>query len=224
MAAPTFMIIKYATSDIIAFEIDGEIWYLCLIGIPHIYNKDLKRQIIPNIDNWIQAKTKQRYGYASICDMATAFAMGMECSYTSQDIAQISMSISQKILNTIFKGPYIHIYNKLYWIEMLSPSKIVKNQKIISENFTHLVHEIGNNQLYKYLCRFRKACIYLNVDYSVFEKLIRKMGLEPQEPQYPNSSKIDNEVIQQHIMNIPYYKNVDPKIIMNIEKLKQQHV
>ncbi len=216
------MIIKYVQHDIIAFEINNEIWYLYLKGVPYLYNKNLKRQIIPNIDNWIQSKTGLRYNYRSLCDMAAAFAMGANCSYTANDITNCSMHACHEAIDIIFKGPYINTYCKHYWIEILNLPDITKYQKIISNNFDNLRDNLGDDKFYKYLCRFRKTSIYLNTDYSVFEKLIRKLGLEPREPQYPDLFVID-DLIKRNFRDIPQHKNIDPKIIENIEKLRERN-
>jgi len=217
--------------DVVVFEVSNDLWYLRIgPGLPVIYDSNLKRQIIPNIDTWFQAKTGHRYSYQTVCDMAAAFAAGMKCSYSTNDVKSYCAAACRSTVDAIFKTKRAADYRRLFWIEMLDPMKIINYAHKLRDNLDRLRTKHGDDVLFNQLCRLWQICVYHNPNESVvFEKLVGRLNLRPKDPVYPDSTKIDTELIEYVVGNIlskhlSQYRNIPLKIVKNIDDIQSRRV
>lgn len=219
--------IKYVNEDTVAFELNGEIWYLRMgPGIPRIYDSDCRRQVIPNLDSWFQSKTGHRYSYQSICDMAAAFATAMRHAYHAEDIAGICVAACRATVSEIFRTDFANDYRRLFWIEFLDPTRLPTQAKAIRDNFDSLRKKLGDDDFYNYLCRLWKVCHHRDPsEAAVFEKLIKRMDRYPTDPEYPDSQGLDDKLCR-HIISkllrkdMPQFPNLPEQIIKNTNDIQ----
>jgi hypothetical protein len=221
------VIIKYVNEDTVAFELNGEIWYLRIgPGIPSLYDNCGRKQVVPNLDSWFQSKTGHRHSYQSICDMATAFATAIHYSYRVEDIVGICVAACRTTVSEIFKTDFANDYRRLFWVEFLDPARLPTQAKTIRNNFDTLRDKLGDDNFYNYLCRLWKVCHYQDPsEAAVFEKLIKRMGKYPVDPSYPDSKELDDKLCR-HIIgkllrkDMPQFPNLPKEIIKNADDIQ----
>jgi hypothetical protein len=219
--------IKYVSGETIAFQLGVDLWYLCMgPGIPCLYDDKLRKQVVPNIDNWLQAKTGHRYSYRTICDMAAAFATGLKCSYSAEDVVRVSAQVCRATVHHIFQTEIVEDYRRLYWIELLDPAKLPQQAHAIRDDFKRLKEKLGDEVLYNHLCRLWRVCTLQNPsEAAVFEKLIERMGRKVSDPKYPTTDEVDQLLCQRVVgtllhRDIPQYQGVDEDVMRRVDDLQ----
>jgi len=219
------MIIKYVFSRIIVFEINNQIYYFHdNPNLPQLYDQQLNKLIVPNLDSWLQSKTSQRYSLRGLRDMATAFMSGMQCGISEGQAYQLILNAISETKRQIFQSALASDYARVYFIELMDPVKVeATHLPIITKNFNKLLKKCGRDRLLNYLCRFWQLCNQHSPSTSfVFENLIKRLGREPTTPHYPDTVELDNsladEVNRVVLKNIPLY-NVSKDIANNVKKL-----
>lgn len=224
--------IKYVERETVAFQINNELFYLRQgPGIPQIFNSNLRPQIIPNIDNWFQAKTQQRYSYRSICDMSAAFAAGLQHSYTNDDLAGISREVVNMTVKTIFQTDHAREFSRAYWIELMDPGKLMKLVSHIRSDFERFKKQHDQEELYNILCRlWQFSNFYAPSESAVFETMIRnRLMRTPQIPRYPDTSAIDDKVEKLVVGNLlgktlNKFKGIPSELVSNVRKLQTREL
>jgi len=195
-------------------------------GLPALYDERLHRQTVPNLDSWFQAKTGHRYSYRTVCDMAVAFATGLNCSYRAQDVVRICTQACRQTIKHVFETEIAGEYRRNYWIEMLDPSKLPIQAQSIRENFDRLREKLGDEVFYNHLCRLWKVCSLQNPsEAAVFERLIARMGRTAIDPHYPEVPETDQLLCQRVVggllrSDIPPYQNVPVDIMRNVDDIQ----
>lgn len=221
------MIIRYVSGDIIVFEIKQQIFYfLDSPNLPELYDNNLKKLIVPNLDNWLQTMTQQRYSLRGLRDMSVAFTHGLRCGISENQAKQILENTIIETKRRLLCSPLSTDYAQNFYIELLDPSKVeTKYLPSIKENFGKLLRKYGEDKLYNILCRFWQFCNYhLPNTASVFENLIHRLGKEPITPAYPDTNELDVALIkevQQSVLRSLSLYNVPDNIVRNVNKLKR---
>ena len=213
------LVIQYVENNVIAFRINNKLWYLSVShGYPTIYDDNLNKQIIPNIGSWFQAQTGHKHSYDSVCDMAAAFVCGMKCQYSHKDVIDFCRIFTKLAISYTFKTNRASEYCKSFWIEILDLKKIRTYASKLRDNFEDLRKKHGDEQLYNYLCRLRKIS---SSDSHAFDRLISRLGKVPQDPVYPDTSDLDEDLAD-YIINhyeFQYCKNISDDVVNNVRKL-----
>lgn len=214
--------ILYVYKSLAIIKIDVEI-YIIRMDIPSIYNQQFQKLSTPNIDNWVQANTHQRYSFRNICDMAEAFRDGMQYSYHHDEIHRILNEGIILMRDTLFKDGFISEYSQLYWLEMIPPSKMRGYLESIGDNFENLKNKLGADRLYNHLCRVWQCTKRSNKPLlDLIERLIARLGKSPVIPQYPDTSVIDkqlNNVISRRLMDLVPIKGPTIQFISCLEAI-----
>lgn len=206
-----------ACGQFVAFSVDGELYFAQVEPVFAIYDCNLNKQQIPNFDFWIQAKTHQRYSFQSFLDAISAFRSGLAASYSLIDletlVAKTVMATRNHVLALMGR------YQKVFWIEVLDPTKIESLWvPEIRAKFEYLRSKLGDNGLFDYLCRFWSFCRdHQPGSVAVFERLIARLGKQPQAPVYCPVDAVDNElavgVIKSlNLPDFPLYKTVSADV------------
>lgn len=222
--------IEYACDGVVVFRLNGQIYYLRVEPQPsQLLDCNLNPLIVPNIDNWFQAKTHQRYSFREICDMGAAFKAGVSSAYTYMDLKQIGELCMDTILRELIQFGGAAEYTSTFWIELATSNKLDKIARFFNEKFGALKDELGVDEFSKILCRliFISQHKKLNHGY-VFKKLLQRIGQEYVEPKVHDSHDLD-KIIKDKVRvivfgrdNIPKYKNISPDVINNAHHLKSE--
>ncbi len=193
----------------VAFSIDIEMYYARLEPIVQIFNDSLQLQVIPNIDFWIQNKTKQRHDQRGFLDMARAFKAGIEKSYTIADLNSLLQHTMMATKRAMLEQ--MPEYNKHYWIETLDASKLESvGADNVRKNFDVLLKKLGEDGFYNYLCRLWKFAVAHRPDIvTIFEKLVARLGKLPAEPTLPATPELDNELYKKVVSTV-FDKKIAP--------------
>lgn len=189
--------VKYATKDVVGFVVNNELFYLKFgPNIPQLFDESLSPLIVPNLDSWVQSKTQQRYSYQSLHDMAMAFSAGISVAYNIDDVRAICDLSIMSAIAAITKDGAIYEYSLVYWIEVLGSDKMELYINKIRNNFEQIRDKLGDDILYNELCRMLKACKrYQPHNAEVCEKLIKRLGRDPGDPNYPSTDEVDQQVL-----------------------------
>lgn len=218
--------IIYANRETAAFTVASELFYI-KIGpdLPELYDKNLKRQIVPNVDYWFQAKTHQRYSFRGICDMIGAFVDGIEHSYSRNDLTGICEIVFTKTVAYIFKTNHTRSFARSYWIEILEERQVKKLVTKISNDFEQFHEKYGTDKFHDYLCRLWQFYnFYAPGEAPVVERLISRLGKTPTEPRYPVVEV--EQTIKEYILtddlirNIDRHKSVEQDIRQNVDRIQ----
>jgi hypothetical protein len=219
------MVIRFVVGEITVFEIDGKLYYFRdRRGLPELFDQNLTKLIAPNLDNWLQTMTGQRYSLRGLRDMSAAFTSGLQCGISEEQARQLISNAILESKNHIFQSALASDYARKYFIELIDPVKIeIAHLPTITKNFNKLLKTCGAAHLYNYLCRFWQLCNHHSVSTAaVFENLIRRLGKEPATPQYPITAELDNDLAAEVgrivLKNVSLY-NVTADIVHNIKKL-----
>lgn len=219
------MIIKYVSGEVIVFEINNQLYYFHdSPNLPQLYDQQLHKLIVPNLDNWLQHMTGQRYSLRGLRDMSTAFISGLQCGISDQQARQLIFNTITTTKNQIFQSALAIEYARAYFIELMDPVKIeTTHLPMITKNFNQLLKKCGTTRLFNYLCRFWQLCNqHLPSTAVVFENLIRRLNKSPATPQYPITTELDNDLmdkVRQIVLKKLSLYNVNDEIINNVHKL-----
>lgn len=219
--------VRYVYSDTIAFSVGTELFYLKTgPDYPQIFDSNLNLQITSNVDIWIQTRTGQRYSYRGLCDMALAFRCGLETAYTKQDMRQMCESAIQAARDLLFQSERVSDYARTFWIELIDPARLEGHYAtVLRDKFETLRENLGDDKFYNHLCRMWRLCNFRRPgEAAVFERLIRRLGRVPQEPQYPVTAKLDEELKRDALTKIwgrqlPHYKAIPDEIVERVHAL-----
>ena len=197
--------------------------------MPELFDDRLNKMIVPNLDNWIQAMTDQRYSLRGLHDMSVAFRAGFDCSMSDNDIHDLVIDAIAETKRTMLHSNLATDYGRVYFIELIDPTKIEKvHVKSIAANFDKLLKKCGKDTFYNYLCRFWQICNYsLPSVAAVFEVFIRRLNLQPYSPQYPKTPDLDNELTER--VNRIVFKDLSlchttDEIISNARRIQSRRV
>jgi len=218
------LVIKHVSENVVVFMLRDKLWYLRIgPGAPAVFDERLQRLVVPNIDTWFQNETGHRYSYHAVCDMASAFALGANCSYSADNVRSICVAVCRTLLVSIFRTKYAARYARLYWIELLGPTRLISVAKALRSSFDNLLEKHGVPVIHNHLCRLWKAALSYGLSEStLFEKLAARIGRQLREPDFPDSTSIDDELIGRIVtsLNLSQYKDVTPDILLNVERVK----
>lgn len=212
--------------ETVAFTINHELYYLKTgPDLPKLFNRDLNKLIIPNLDTWLQAQTQQRYSYRGLKDMAAAFSSGLRHSYASDDLAGICGYIFDETVKMIFTTEYAHSYAVAFKVELMDPKQISKLIEQIKGNFDSYTDRFGEERFYLYLCRLLKICNYHEPSESiVVETLIKRLGKRPREPEYQkvgDGEKVRKQVIAKMTgTGLSRFKGIDQKVLDAVNEIQ----
>jgi hypothetical protein len=218
-------VIHHATKNALAFAIDFSNYFLRIFPVPQLFNEALVPQIIPNLDNWFQARTHQRYSYRNVLDMMDAYLVGLSHTYSLTELEALTrhtIITTKNYLLTEKMGEY----SKLFWIETLNPAKIDAHIDSIRENFEHLATTLSKAEFHNNLCRLRMFVFHNRPGLvPIIERLIERLGGVPSTPVYPVSERLDKElqktVVASVLANAACYKNVAVGINEKLEALSR---
>jgi hypothetical protein len=188
------LVLHSVEGNFVAFNIDFDLWFMQLEPVPRILDSDLKPQLIPNLDSWFQAKTHQRYSLQSFKDIVAAFKLGLSKSYSAGDLRAVALRTAMVTKQAVMER--MGEYGRHYWIEALDPVKLetVWAAKV-REKFDELRAKLGDDGFHNYLCRLWKfATKHRPGLVVVFERFIKRLGREPQEPVLPQTDDLDAEL------------------------------
>jgi len=214
--------IKYASGFTAAFTINSQLYYIKTgPDFPKLYDENLKKLIIPNMDSWLQANTRQRFSYQTLTDMIKAFSDGLEHNYTKDDIVRICNHVFDLSRDYIFKTEYAKDYASIFKIELMDSRQIKKLIRQIKENFQKFCDKYGKEKFHLFLCRLWKFCNLNDLNSSIIvEGFITRLGKVVQDPIYPT---VNNEAdIKQKIVNNivgsghAKFKGINDVIINNV--------
>lgn len=196
--------IIYSKDHIIVFSIDVELYYLKTgPDIPHLYDANVRGMLVPNIDSWISAKTRQRYSYQTLCDLGAAFRSGLKSAYDHSDLIKISEQSVKQTIKELFYGGKIYDYNFIFWIEVCPTDAIEKHLRIIRDNLQEIIEKVGVDKLHNDLNRMLKVCLKRQSDCAdVCTKLIERIGKRTSEPTYPDADTLNAMLISNVKKNI----------------------
>jgi hypothetical protein len=224
------MIIRYVEGTVTVFEVNGELFYFNdNSNMPEMFDSQLKKMTVPNFDNWIQAKTDQRYSLRGLRDMSVAFRAGFDCSISDADAHSLVIGTVAETKRLIFHTDLATGYGRAYFIELMDPPKIEEvHVKSIVANFDKLLKACGRGKLYNYLCRFWQICNYSLPNASaVFEGFIARLKLQPSSPQYPKTSDLDNELTER-VSRIVFKDvslcHVTDEVISNARRIQSKRI
>ncbi len=208
----------------VAFNIDFDLWFMQTEPIPRIFDADLRPQIIPNLDSWFQAKTHQRYSLQSFKDITAAFKLGLSKSYSTNDLRSLAIKTTQAAKLALINR--MGEYGRHYWIEILDPVKLEEVwAPRVREKFEELRKKLGDDGFHNYLCRLWKfATKHRPGLVGVFERFIKRLGREPQEPVLPQTDDLDVELCKAVLVmvldkNIAVYRGVPEHVQQRLEVL-----
>lgn len=221
--------IKYVNQDAAAFTINGELYYI-KIGpdLPAIYDRALRKMIIPNIDLWLQAQTQQRYSYRGLQDMMAAFRSGLQHSYASDDLENICKKVFDETVKAIFTTKAAQLYAKIFKIELMEPKKAIKLIFEIKKQYDKHIELLGEEKLYKYLCRILKFCnLHEPSQAAAVETLIKRLNKAPRDPEplEINQEEVRNLVIQNIVgIEILPFKGISENIMRNTDMIQTKQI
>lgn len=218
------LVIQHVLGDVVAFSIDLDSYFMRLQPVPRVYDNDLKPQLIPNIDSWFQAKTQQRYSHRGFLDMVAAFRCGLARSFSGDDLramaAQAAVTAKFAMLEQLAQ------YRKHFWIELLDPAKLESVwAPRVREQFGELRAKLGDDDFHNYLCRLLKfATQHRPGLVKVFERLIERLGRLPQEPRYPYTADLDDQLVKTVLAGVVgrgvgFYRGVPDQLQRRLEML-----
>lgn len=221
--------IRYATADVVAFTIHADLYYLVLIETPCILDAKLNQLQIPNIDIWLQANTAHRYSLTSIRDMAEAFRRGAASAYTYADVLEVCGRTVKQVRELLFVGGAIADYANHFWIEILNQVRISKVCTSIRDRFQEIRLKVGDEVLYNDLCRLWKLCrMRWPNDAAVLERLIKRLGRQPDDPKYPITTTLDEELTKQasHLVSRHYrkLKGVPDEVVNTVHDIQTRRL
>lgn len=217
--------IIYSHKYTAAFTIGPNLYYIKTgPDFPQLYDRDLKKLIIPNVDFWLQANTHQRHSFRNLCDMIEAFGDGINHSYNSGDLSEICGAVYDKTLSYIFKTGYARDFAGSYWIELLDENKMKKLVLKISQEFD-VFKKKYEDRFYDYLCRIWQFYnMHIPGESVTIERLIRKLGKTPREPIYPEvpaEKEIRDSIITKDVMSVlDKCKNVSDDVYGNVVRIE----
>ncbi len=193
--------IKYADDLIIVFSVIDtarEDWYYVRNDdpIPSIFDTDLNRQHTSNVDEWLQLRTRQRYSFRTLRDMAGAFREGLEATYSLSDVTERCQETAVAAKEEIFEGEHTHDFASLFWIELIDPAKMPKFLAQLRKKFDRLRESSGDDEFYELLCRLWKfCCLNCPNEVPVVEKFIKRLNRGPKEPSYKYTDTLNKDLI-----------------------------
>lgn len=209
-----------------AFTIHSELYYIKTgPDFPKLYDRKMKKLIIPNIDHWLQAQTQQRYSFRGLRDMIQAFSDGLQHSYAREDLRRVCEHIFHVTRDYIFKTEYARYYAAAFKVELMDPKQIPKLTKQIKNNFDDYLERFGKERFHSYLCRIWQFCNYHDPsEAAVVESLVRRLAMEVTEPKYPlveNEQEVKEHVITKTLgSDLTKFKGIEETIVENVNGIQ----
>ncbi len=218
--------IKFVSGKTAAFTINNEMYYIQTgPDLPKLYNNQMRKLIVPNIDSWLQAQTQQRYSFRGLRDMMEAYTHGYAYHHNQDELAALSRKIYDLTIDNIFKTKHALDFANSFKVELMEPKQVPKLIQQIRDNFDTYDQKFGSDKFRAYLCRVWKYCnLHLPDMSATVESLIRRAGGETHEPHYPvtvHESEIF-EVIREEASN--FVKSVDKEAYNNVLLIQNNQV
>jgi hypothetical protein len=200
--------IVFAQGPVVAFYIDLDLYFYKGAPIPTIYDAELVKQVVYNIDSWFQAKTALRYSYQGFIDMVEAFRDALRLSYSTKDViwaVQHSAKQARDYILVHKLGEYL----RTFWIEALDPAKLESIYlEALRRDFDKLRRSLAEN--------------VDPVAQEILERLIIRLGRTPAVPTYPETDLLDQELMRtvlKRLPAMPTYRGVPALIQQKVEML-----
>lgn len=188
--------ILFSNDKVAAVQIAGDLYLIRLDPLlPEVFDKNLNKLIVPNIETWLSNNTMLQVNYKSLITQCLAFHKGFTASRYNKDRLSCIRDIVKITIMNIFRTELASKYVTDYWIECTPRAKF--STKIISpimKKTEYLIDKLGIRTFEDYANRIRKI-VEDNTDVVVVDKMFRKLNLETREPSYPNTEELDNIVI-----------------------------
>lgn len=201
-----------------AIEIDDEIYYLYFgPGLPKIFDKSMRLLNISNIDNWISARTKQRYSMRSLKDIMQAYVEGANSAYSKQEVKDIIISCIELTIKRLCRSSALDKLNKLYWIESSSAATIDKLISKISIDFEKFRSRMGDDAIFNILCRLYKTCHMRGLDGAdVCATIATRLDRSINDPVYPSVDEIKKEISPDILLALFQDSDIHDEMIDNL--------
>ena len=188
------MIIKYANKNVIVIVINSILYYIDTT-LMNVYDRNMTKMNIPNIDSWIQSITQQRYSYQSVCDMGAAFEEGLKHTYSLTDIKMLSDTVSYSTIQHIFKSTNAKIYATHYWVELADKEIMEKVAVEIGSKLQIIQEKLGTEKLISYISRLYHSCDMHGYDAkALFVKLAERLNQPMVDVKYPDTTDLDYSI------------------------------
>lgn len=202
-----------------AIEIDKELYYIYFgPGLPKIFNKDMNLLTIPNIDNWISSKTKQRYSLRTLNDIIIAYLEGVNSAFSEQDVLDVVDKCVDLTVKRVARSQILDALNKLYWIESASATSLTELINKFRNNFGDYRKRLGDDVLHNILCRIYKTCSVRQFDGAdAVEAMMSRLDRSVKDPVYPVVDKvvkdIKDDIIKALAIKSSYKHNLEESVI-----------
>lgn len=217
--------IKYVSGHTVAFTVNMEIYYLKTgPDYPMVFDRNLKRMLIPNLDSWIQAISQQRHSYRGLLDMMRAFSDGLQHSYSSDDLQDICERVFDLTYTTIFHTEHTREYARAHKVELLDPKSVEPLIMKLKEQFD-VYKARGENEFFNYLCRLWQFCLFYQPSNAiVFERFIQRLNKTPQAPVYSipeNHNQIKATIVKRITHSeMLKFKGIDDEVIEVVNSIQ----
>jgi hypothetical protein len=203
--------------------------YVSQDGISEIYDNNLRKLNILNIDDWFQVNTQQRYSHRSVLDMSAAWMMGLEASYSLNDLIEFVKQSCGIAKDSLFHTDLISKYVRAYNIESTDVGEINSVITKIRENWNILLTEVGKDEFLNQLKRWVKYCRSNYPDGTpIFEKFIDRLSEKAGEPLYPSTGEYDEQlekkVLAKILIDKNEFKNVSDKLLRQVDELQSKRL
>jgi len=228
--------IQYCDRNVTAFTIFGNgeerLYFLIYVpedGVSEIYDNELQKMDIINIDDWFQVNTRQRYSHRSVLDMSAAFLNGLNSSYSLDDITILTRQSCGTVKDFLFHTDLISKYVRTYDIESADVGEIDSVITNIRDNWDTLLVGIGRDEFLNRLKRWVKYC---RNNYSdgvpIFEKFIDRLSGKMGEPSYPDTGGYDEQLERRVLASVLIgrnkFKNISDKLLGQVDELQARRL
>lgn len=188
--------IIFSDDKVAAVRIAGDLYLIRLDPLlPEVFDKDLKKLIVPDIETWLSYHTMLQVSYKSLISQCLAFHKGFTSSRYNRNRSDSIRDIVKSTIINIFRTELASKYVIDYWIECTPKARI--SSKIISpimKKTEYLIDKLGIRTFEDYANRIRKIAEE-NADLNIVDKMFKRLNLQTREPSYPNTDKLDSIVI-----------------------------
>lgn len=201
-----------------AVDINDEVYHLYFgPGLPKVFDGSMRVLNISNIDNWISAKTQQRYSMRSLKDIMLAYAEGAKSAYSRHDVKEIILACIDLTVKRLSRSRALDALNRIYWIESSSAATIDRLVSKIRLDLDKFRENMGEDSLFNILCRIYKTCHLRGIEGAdVCEAMASRLGRSMTDPIYPSIEEIKKEITGDILLAIMEESDAKDNMINNI--------
>ena len=187
-----------------ALSISGLTYYIYFgPGLPKILDDKMRPMIIANIDNWLLAKTKQKYSLRNIQDMVKAYVEGVKSAYSEEDMKKVANRCVELAVKRLCRSGSLDEVNKIYWIESASAAALSKLINKLGLHFDQYKSKLGDDTLFAILCRIYRTCSIRQFDGAdSAAALVSRLGRSVSDPKYPDLGNIIEDIRNDVVMAV----------------------